>query len=130
MIDNVYLIFLRNIAISLAFTILIGSAASEKWRSLKTPDWFLKQFENTFIAKLPGGVSFGYWKIATLEALLTLAFIVSIFLPSLLPLALVGAMFLFCALLFGLRVSFDYQGSANMFVYFLTALASFYWVTQ
>ena len=107
-----------NYAIIFIYTLLFGTSAFEKWKSLSTPEWFSKQFENTFISRLPGKASVGYWFISIAEALLTLAFIISIFNFSLLPYALLSSLFLFGILLFGLRITYDFQGSANMFTYF------------
>lgn len=111
-------------AISFIFTVLFGTAAAGKFKTLSTPDWFVKQFENTFIARLPGGARLGYWKIAVFELLLTIAFIGSFFAPELLSYALVGSLFMFGGLCFGLRLISDFQGSANMFVYFAASLIS------
>ena len=119
-----------NFAIIFIYVLLFGTAAFEKWKSLSTPEWFSKQFENTFINRLPGKASVSYWLIALLEALLTLVFIISIFNMALLPYALVGSLFLFGILLFGLRITYDFQGSANMFIYFGTTLLSLFLVTM
>ena len=118
-----------NFAIIFIYALLFGTAAFDKWKTLSTPDWFVKQFDNTFIKRLPGGASVGYWVIAALEALLTFAFIIAIFNFAILPYALLGSLFLFGILLFGLRITYDFQGSANMFVYFGTTLVSLYLVT-
>lgn len=120
---------LKTLAIIILFAVLFGTAAFDKFKSLKTPAWFIKQFEPTLIAKLPGGATFGYWVIALCELALFLAFLISIASVTLLPFALVGSMFLFAALCFGLRLAGDFQGSANMFVYFSTALISL-WSVQ
>lgn len=118
-----------NYAIIFIYTLLFGTAALDKWKTLSTPDWFSKQFENTIIHKLPGKASVGYWLIATAEALLTFAFVASAFNFAFLPFALIGSLFLFGLLLFGLRITYDFQGSANMFTYFGTTLVSLFLVT-
>lgn len=118
-----------NFAIIFIYTLLFGTAALDKWKTLSTPEWFNKQFENTFINKLPGKASVGYWLIASLEALLTIAFVASAFNFVLLPYALIGSLFLFGILLFGLRITYDFQGSANMFVYFGATLISLFAAT-
>lgn len=121
---------IRNFAIIFIYVLLFGTAAYDKWKSLSTPEWFIKQFENTFVRRLPGGASLGYWLIATLEALLALGFLISVFNFAFLPYALLGSLFLFGILLFGLRITYDFQGSANMFIYFGTTLLSLYFVTM
>lgn len=119
---------LRSFAIIFIFTVLFGTAAYEKWKSLQTPEWFIKQFSNTFISKMPGGASAGYWFVAIFELVLTMTFVLSLFNLSLLPIALTGALFIFGILLFGLRIINDFQGSANMFTYFAATLVSLYLV--
>ncbi|AZZ36274.1 hypothetical protein CIK05_05545 [Bdellovibrio sp. qaytius] len=121
---------IRNFAIIFIYAVLFGTAAYDKWQTLSMPEWFGKQFEKTFIRKLPGGAAVGYWFIASLEALLALVFVISIFNFVLLPYALLGSLFLFGILLFGLRITYDFQGSANMFVYFGTTLLSLFFVTM
>lgn len=119
---------IRNYAIIFIYAVLFGTAAYDKWKTLSMPDWFGKQFENTFIKRLPGGASVGYWFIAAFEAVLTIAFVISFFNIAVLPFALLGSLFLFGFLLFGLRITYDFQGSANMFVYFGTTLLSLFFV--
>lgn len=113
---------LISVAISLLYLALWGTAAYGKWSSLKTPDWFLKQFENTFFAKLPGGVAGSYWAIGCAELALALIFLASLFSASLLSIALIGSLFVFAGLIVGLRITFDFQGSANMYTYFAATL--------
>lgn len=118
-----------SFAIIFIYTILFGTAAFDKCKTFSTPDWFIKQFENTFINKLPGKASVGYWVIALFETALTLLFVASAFNLALLPFALLGSLFLFGILLFGLRLTYDFQGSANMFTYFGTTLVSLFLTT-
>ncbi len=117
---------IRNFAIIFIYVVLFGTAAFEKWKSLSTPEWFTKQFANTFIGKLPGGAAVGYWIIACFEALLAFCFLFALFNSVFLIYALLGSLFLFGFLLFGLRITYAFQGSANMFTYFgVTMLALF-----
>ena len=116
--------FLKHLGIVAMFAVLFGTAGFDKFKVLQTPDWFIKQFENTLIAKLPGGAKLGYWVIATLELALFFTFVASVFVSGLLAYALVGSIFLFAALCFGLRLASDFQGSANMFVYFAATLVA------
>ena len=113
---------IRNFAIIFIFTVLFGTAALDKWKSLKAPEWFVKSFQNTWISKMPGGAVMGYWMIATIEMVLFILFLSSFLLMPILPFALIGAMFLFGLLCLGLRLTSDFQGSANMFIYFAAAL--------
>lgn len=112
------------IAISFIYSVLMGTAAWSKWKSLSTPDWFIKQFENTPIAKFPNGPVLAYWSIAGFEAVLTILFILSPVFPMLSQYALAASLLLFGGLCLGLRMINDYQGSVNMFVYFAATLIS------
>ena len=118
----------RNYAIIFIYTALFGTAAWDKLKTFQTPEWFVKQFEKTFVAKLPGGAKVNYWIIAVLELCLALLFLSSALNFALLPLALCASLFLFGILLIGLRVTYDFQGSANMFIYFGTTLLSLFLV--
>ena len=120
---------LISLAISLLYLGLWGTAAYGKWSSLKTPEWFLKQFENTFFAKMPGGIPLSYWGIGCAELTLAALFLASIFWATLLPIALIGSLFVFAGLIVGLRITFDFQGSANMYTYFSTTLLCLWFLT-
>lgn len=124
------ILVIRNFAIIFIYLVLFGTAAFDKWRTLSTPEWFVKQFANTIIAKLPGGAAAGYWFIASLEVILAVCFVLAIFNFLFLPYALVGSLFLFGILLFGLRLISDFQGSANMFTYFGATLLSLFLVSM
>jgi hypothetical protein len=121
---------LRNLSISLIYAVLMSTSGFSKISRFETPDWFVKPFENTWINRLPGGAALGYWVIAILESVLAIAFMASVFAPALLPWALTGSLFLFCILCLGLRVTHEYQGSANMFVYFGTTLVAILFVSM
>lgn len=113
-------------AISMIYAVLFGTAALDKFKTTTTPDWFIKQFANTLIAKVPDGAKRGYWVIAALELILAISFVISFFSPAVLDFALVGSLFVFGILCFGLRLASDFQGSANMFIYFTATLVSVY----
>ena len=117
---------MTHFAIIFIYVLLFGTAAIDKWKTLSTPDWFIKQFENTVINRLPGKASFGYWLIASMELIITLSFVAAIFNFEILPYALTASLFLFGLLLLGLRLISDFQGSANMFIYFGTTLLCLY----
>ena len=115
---------LKIYAIIFIYSVLMGTAAWDKIKGMKAPDWFVKQFEKTMIAKMPGGAALGFWLIALSEAALTIGFISAIFAPELLVWALTGSLFLFGILCLGLRLINEFQGSANMFIYFGATLLS------
>jgi len=112
------------IAIAFIYAVLMGTAAWSKLKSRSTPEWFVKQFENTAVAKLPIGPALAYWSIAIFEAILAILFILSPVFPVLNQIALSASLFLFGGLCFGLRITGDFQGSANMFIYFAATLIS------
>jgi hypothetical protein len=120
----------RNLSISLIYAVLMATSGFSKISSFQTPEWFVKPFQNTWIDRLPGGAKLAYWVIAILESVLAVGFLASIFAPALLPLALTGSLFLFCILCLGLRVTHEYQGSANMFIYFGTTLIAILFVSM
>ncbi len=127
----------RNLAIILIHLMLFATAGLDKFKSLKTPEWFVKPFANTLIAKMPGGAAAGYWMIAIFELALTAMFLAALvrleFVTGnahpILSIALTAALFLYSMLGLGLRLTSDFQGSANMFTYFGVTLISLYLVS-
>ena len=120
------IVCIRDAAISFIYLILFGTSAFEKFRSLTVPEWFFKQFEKTLLGRSKTMLVMSYWKISSLELLLAVLFAGSLLMPALLVPALLLAMFLFGILCFGLRMSYDFQGSANMFTYFGVSLLSLF----
>ncbi len=123
---NLDLVLCRNFLVIFIFSILFGTAGIDKFKSLKTPEWFIRQFDKSILAKFPKVIAFSYWKIAIFEILLAATFVASLMVPGLLPVALLGGMLLFGFLCFGLRMIGDYQGSANIFIYFTASLIALY----
>ena len=127
--ENVTPALLQTYAIVLIYVVLMGTAA---WDKLKTfgvaPDWFVGQFAKTPIASIPGGAKIGYGVITLLETALAVMFLLSPFVPALLPWALTGSLYLFGILCLGLRLANEFQGSANMFVYFGTTLVALFFM--
>lgn len=124
--------WLVKFLIQLLVLMTFGLAAWGKIKEWKTPEWFINQFSNTWIAKLPGGPSVGYRMILVLESVVALLMVWSIVrgeyqvsvLPEVLSWGLSLAMSVFVALGFGLRLTGDFQGAANLYSYFgVTLLA-------
>jgi hypothetical protein len=113
-----------RIAITFIFAVLFGTSAFDKLKSKVVPDWFIQQFSKSLLGPFPGFVKFAFWQITILETLLFLGFLSSLVFPSLLLYSLLTSLFLFGALCFGLRITSDFQGSANMFTYFAATLIS------
>jgi hypothetical protein len=129
---------LKLIPIYLLFVGTFGQASAEKFLSGGVPDWFKGQFANTKLNCFPGSLAMQYYLIAILEASVVLIFLLSAgnleFLAyhdkTLLKCALLVALFTFFALGFGLRVSGDYQGAANLFLYFGVTFLIFIYVER
>ena len=126
---NAAVTHLSFLAIYFVYLSTFVTVSLQKWRS-GLPDWFSAQFKNTFIAKIPGGVTLGFWTITLLESLVALLFLSALFhgewgfaQPLVwMPAGAALAALTFGLLGFGLRISGDYQGAANLFVYFGVSL--------
>ena len=133
-----WLEYLKLLPIYCLFIGTFGQASSEKFLSGGVPDWFKNQFQPTFMSKLPGGLTAQYYLIACLEATIVLFFLLSLgsleFLPfhdtTFLKTGLVLALFAFFALGFGLRITGDFQGAANLFAYFGVTFLIFVYVER
>jgi hypothetical protein len=132
-IDNVKLL-----PIYLLFIGTFGQASLEKFRSGGMPDWFQKQFEGTILNPFPGSLTIQYYLLAVIELSVVLLFLwsgiqlefVAGNAHTFLRYALVLALFTFFGLGFGLRISGDYQGAANLFAYFGVTLLALLYVEQ
>lgn len=117
---------LKLIPVYLLFMATFLQASLEKFFSGGVPEWFHKQFANTFLNAFPGALALQYYAIAILEFSVVLLFLISGFHLEFLPgssreflqAALFLSLFTFFALGFGLRMSGDFQGAANLFMYF------------
>lgn len=133
LIDNVKLL-----PVYLLFMATFAQAGMEKFFSKGVPDWFRKQFEPTILNAFPGALTLEYYLLALMELSVLVLFALSAvnleFLAqhdkSILKIALLMALFTFFALGFGLRMSGDFQGAANLFVYFGVAFLIFYYVER
>jgi len=120
------------------FIATFTQASMEKFLSKGVPDWFQKQFEPTILNFFPGALNLQYYLLALLEASVVLLFVMSLasleFLPEhnrlFLKVALILALFTFFALGFGLRMSGDFQGAANLFSYFGFTFLIFFYVEK
>lgn len=130
--------YIKFFPIYLLFIGTFGQACTEKFFSGGVPDWFKTQFDKTFLNFVPGALTIQYYMIAVLEASVVVLMLFSIgrmeFLPGreqdFLKLALVMALFAFFALGFGLRISGDFQGAANLFMYFGVTFLIFVYVEK
>ncbi len=113
-----------------------GLASLAKWTPGQIPQGFQEQFGETWLASLPGGLFMPYYTIAVSETLAFLLFIVSLarleFLPNrqthFLQYGLILSLFIFVILAYGLRLTGQFQGTANAFFYFGATLVSLIYV--
>lgn len=128
----------RVLAIQLLMLATFVLAAIAKWEPGTIPDGFIDQFGSTWLASLPGGLFLPYYTIAVTETLAAVLFIVSLvrmeFLKgrdkTFLKVGLVLALFIFVILGFGLRLTDQFSGAANLFFYFGATLLCLYIVER
>jgi len=121
---------LKPIPIYMIYISTFGLAALGKLVPFhgQAPDWFQKQFADTFLNAFPGALTIQYYAIAALETLVTLGFIFSLLRgefmlrPNQSKRVLLGTLLfaqaVFAMLGFGLRLIQDYRGAAELFAYF------------
>ena len=112
---------------TLFFLFMFLLAAIDKWiefvRERGAPEWFVNQFGETVLGRLPMMPQFV--GIAVFETVLAVGAIVSLFSlewlrnsAPILKLTIVGVLFLFIVLSFGARISGDFGSAASHFMYF------------
>ena len=114
---------LFHLAVAALFLAVFAEAGISKFIARETPQWFVDQFKETWLGKFPAAPQF--WLIATLELAVAALVVASIATGEpwdtganqWLGYALLLASLVFAMLCFGLRVSFDFVGSANAFFY-------------
>ena len=127
----------KYVALYGLFLVTFGLAGLDKFLTEGVPGWFTQQFGETFLATLPG-LSFAYYKIALLEVAVVLIFVTSFvrgeFLEnrdrSFLKLGLALSLIVFVVLGFGLRLTKDFGGAANLFFYFGATLVCLFVVQK
>jgi hypothetical protein len=120
----------------LLFLSTFGLAAWSKLSVPGVPAWFETQFATTFLNAFPGALALNFYLIAVLEALVATGFAVSLarreFLPgrgrAWLLSSLLLAELVFVVLGFGLRMTGDHAGAANLFFYFGATLVALWYV--
>src|SRR5271165_7565722 len=68
---------LMVVAVDAIYLVTFVLAAWLKW-SAGVPEWYAKQFADTWLARLPGGFGTSYYAIAVLETTGALGFVVSV----------------------------------------------------
>ncbi|TVQ05548.1 MAG: hypothetical protein EA359_02950 [Balneolaceae bacterium] len=125
---------LKFIAINLLYIATFGLASLRKWQTGGVPDSFRDQFSESWLAVLPGDLALPYYTIAILETLITILFIFSMFFKewqvtgkkTFMTSGLILSLFTFVILAYGLRLTGQFQGTANAFFYFGCTLIALY----
>jgi hypothetical protein len=123
-------------AINLLFLMVWGFAGLGKLHSGFPPSW-QEKFANTFLATFPG-VKGAFWLVAAAEVaaflLAAAALLRGEFLrlrpPACLVLVLMGSLYVFVMLAFGLFLTSDFTGTFQMFVYFGVTLLALQYASQ
>jgi len=129
---------LKFVAIQFLIMATFGLAAFGKWFPPGIPEHFIDQFGDTWLGSLPGGLFLPYYTIAVMEAItffLALASFVRLeWKPGknkyLLKYCLILSLFIFVILAYGLRLTSEFQGTANAFFYFGVTLFALYIVEK
>ena len=118
---------LMRLSITLLFAITFILAGLDKWTTGTAPDWFVQQFAETLLGRLPQTPLFLF--LALGESLLGLGAVASLFRGEwfrerapLLKLILAGSLLMFVALGFGARLSHKCSDAASHFMYFTGTL--------
>lgn len=125
---------LTFIAIQFLYITTFGLASLRKWETGGVPDGFREQFGESWLAILPGELLLPYYTIALLETLILILFLVSFLRfewqvsndKTFLKYGLVLSLFTFVILAYGLRLTGQFQGTANAFFYFGCTLIALY----
>lgn len=118
----------KVVAIQLFFGVTFYLAAWLKW-SQGMPEWFVKQFQPTWLAHAPGGLPAAFYFLAVLETLGFLGCVASVlrgeFLAKekpLLRLTLTFSLFVFIVLAYGSRLTGKFDVAAYNLMYFVGTL--------
>ncbi len=128
----------KTIAIQTMLLSIFGFEAAEKWLEGGTPQWFTKEFAETWLVGLPGGLDFSWYLIAFLESVIAVSALISIlrfeFLVRrdqiVLRSALLISLGVFVMLGFGGRLSGNHDIAAHSFQYFTGTLLSLFMIER
>jgi hypothetical protein len=127
----------KFLAVQLLFLTTFGLAALAKFQNPLMPDDFVEQFRYTWLVNLPGGLFTPYYLIALGELLIFLVFLISLIRlefvsvrkKHFLKYGLLLSLFIFVVLAYGMRLTSQFQGTANGFFYFGTTLLAL-WIVE
>lgn len=122
--------YARYVAIYLMFGLTMGLSSIEKLTE-SVPQWFTDQFQDTFVADIPG-LAIAWRMAGVLEIAVALILLVSLvmleFLPKrrkpLLKLGLGVSAVTFMMLAVGQRITSQFDGAASLFFYFGATMAT------
>ncbi|TVR16721.1 MAG: hypothetical protein EA391_07265 [Balneolaceae bacterium] len=125
---------LKFVAIQLLLLMTFGLASLGKWRTQNIPESFSDRFGETWMAALPGDLFIPFYSIVLLETVIALLIVVSIVRAEwlansnklFLKTGLVLSLFVFVMLGYGLRLTGDFGGAANLFFYFGATLIALF----
>lgn len=137
-IKNITLSDLKLIAIQCLFLATFGLASYAKLVPIGIPESFTAQFADTWINWFPGGIFAAYYTLALLETAAFVFFIISIYRLEFLKThskfylkaGLILSLIIFVLLTYGLRLTGQFQGTANTFFYFGVTLFALYVVEK
>lgn len=127
----------KFLAVQLLFLTTFGLAALAKFQNPLMPDGFVEQFRHTWLVNLPGGLFTPYYLLALGESLIFIVFLISLirfeFVSGrkklFLKYGLLFSLFIFVVLAYGLRLTSQFQGTANAFFYFGSTLLAL-WIVE
>jgi hypothetical protein len=124
--------YIKYLAIYFVFAQTFLLSSWSKWTSNGLPEFFVKQFEHSFLATIPG-LTLSFYFLAAMESLVFLLVLVSVFTGDWRPdharkdwlkLAIAAAALTFGALGFGQNLTNQYAGAAELFGYFGATLVA------
>lgn len=129
---------LKIIAINLLLMMTFGLASLSKWKGGGVPDSFVNRFGETWIGGFPGGLFMSFYLITFLETAVFFMMLISLFRLEWLKdsnklylrIGLTLSLFIFVILGYGLRMSGDFGGAANLFFYFGATLIALFVVEK
>ena len=106
--------------VCLAYLSVWIPAVTSKFGALTTgaPSWFVSQFEKTILNLFPGSLALFFFVILFLEIAAVIGFAVGAFRRGFFEKSMLLSQLIFVILGFGLRITQDFHGAFECFVYF------------
>jgi len=120
---------IERLLILILLIVLMGTAAYHKLLGDFPPEWFIRKFEATFFAAIPGGLTIAFSSIVLLEVAIPIVFTLAIIKKqfslnngnqtNFLRLGFIFSLLLFVMLTFGSFLVQDYDNGFKDFLYFV-----------